>query len=200
MYSYPTKNKHIGDKYGMRKHPIKKRLMMHQGQDYKPEVKGVSNDDVYVMTDGVVKLARWQYNRGGFGKHIVVEHTIEGKPVCTLYCHLNGFKVKVGQKVKRGQLIGYMGTTGASTGVHLHFGVFECSFKYFYTKGPNGFKYPVDPDKYLLQKKEDVVPSWGVKAWKWATDESILDGENPNGLVTRLMYAQMEYNKSVKGR
>lgn len=201
MFSYPTRNKNISSDYGMRNHPITKVLQMHQGKDFTPVISG-QHDDVLAMADGVVKLSRWQYNRKGFGQYIIIEHKIDNKPVCTIYAHLHALKVKRGQTVSKGQAIAAMGSTGASTGVHCHFGVFECSFANFFKKGPKGYKYAIDPDKYLERKEEkpsNEVPEWAETAWVWAVSEGILSDSGPNETVTRAMLAQALYNKITRG-
>ena len=134
----PTINNRVTSPYGFRNTP---RKGFHQGIDFGAVIAGVAGDDIYAVADGVVKLARWQTNRRGFGRYIIIEH--EG--YCTVYAHLNGFNVKRGQRVTEGQVIGFMGTSGNSTGVHLHFGVFKCLYSQFFTKGTNGFKYPIPP-------------------------------------------------------
>jgi len=60
--------------------------------------------------------------KGGYGYHIVVDHGYEYK---TLYAHMSRFKVKVGERVKRGDVIGYVGSTGTSTAPHLHYEVIK---------------------------------------------------------------------------
>ena len=78
---------------------------------------------IYATADGVVIMARMTY--GGFGNQVMLDH---GYGFKTRYAHLNKekpFTVKVGDRVKRGQLIGYMGNTGRSKGPHLHYEVIE---------------------------------------------------------------------------
>lgn len=72
---------------------------------------------VYVTADGVVESVTW---RGGYGKSIIVDH---GNGVKTLYGHLSAYQVRNGQKVKRNQKIAEVGSTGLSTGPHLHYEV-----------------------------------------------------------------------------
>lgn len=134
----PTRNNRVTSSFGYRTEPYKG---FHQGIDFGAIKPGFSGDNIFATESGNVKIARWQTNRRGFGRYIVIEH--DG--YCTLYAHLNGFNVKRGQSVSKGQTIGYMGTSGSSTGVHLHYGVFNCLFKHFFTRGVNGFKYPIKP-------------------------------------------------------
>lgn len=87
----------------------------HKGID----IAGVSNRSIVAADNGVVKSAGWD---GGYGKKVVINHNNGYK---TIYAHLASIKVKPGQTVRKGQSIGTMGTTGHSTGVHLHFEVYK---------------------------------------------------------------------------
>ena len=100
--------------FGMRIHPIYKVKMMHTGCDFSTP----RGTPVYSTGDGIVKVVTT--NLGGYGKEIEVDH---GYGYVTKYAHLDRFNVKVGQKVKRGELIGYSGNTGASTAPHVHYEV-----------------------------------------------------------------------------
>ncbi|MBN1925443.1 MAG: M23 family metallopeptidase [Prolixibacteraceae bacterium] len=100
--------------WGMRVHPVYKVKLFHWGMDFVAP-RGTA---VYATGDGVVESTLTR--RTGHGKHIVVDH---GYGYKTLYAHLNKFNVVPGQKVKRGQIIGYVGSTGTSTAPHLHYEV-----------------------------------------------------------------------------
>ena len=103
--------------FGFRMHPIYKIWKFHEGQDF----TGPSGTDVYATGNGVVKGTYGnKRSKVGFGQWIVIDH---GYGYETLYGHLSAFNVKKGQKVKRGDVIGYIGNTGCSTGPHLHYGV-----------------------------------------------------------------------------
>ena len=99
--------------FGWREHPIYGDRRYHAGVDY----SGPTGDDFWAAGDGVVVSAGW---RGGYGNTVVIDH---GDGLATLYAHASTVLVKSGQKVKRGQPIARIGTTGASTGPHLHFEV-----------------------------------------------------------------------------
>jgi len=99
--------------YGWRIHPIYKTRKFHDGMDF----TGKIGTPIYATGDGVVKVAR---KERGYGKKIVIDH---GYGYTTVYAHLNGYNVKRRQKVKRGEIIGYLGNTGVSTGPHLHYEV-----------------------------------------------------------------------------
>ena len=98
--------------YGMRTHPILKIPLMHYGQDFTAKT-GI---EMYATGNGVIKSIR-RSNRG-FGNHIDHGYGYE-----TLYAHLSKFNVKKGQKIKRGEIIGFVGNTGRSTAPHLHYEV-----------------------------------------------------------------------------
>ena len=99
--------------FGMRRHPLTGRQTMHNGLDW----AGARGTPILASADGVVKQAGRQ---GGYGNLVIIQHEFG---IETYYAHLNSIDVRVGQRVSRGQRIGGMGTTGASTGVHLHYEV-----------------------------------------------------------------------------
>ncbi|MFN7003097.1 MAG: DUF5930 domain-containing protein [Roseinatronobacter sp.] len=99
--------------FGMRRHPLTGRSTMHNGLDW----AGPRGTPILASADGVVKQAGRQ---GGYGNLVIIEHAFG---IETYYAHLNSIDVRPGQRVSRGQRIGGMGTTGASTGVHLHYEV-----------------------------------------------------------------------------
>jgi len=103
----------ITDPFGYRIHPILKTKEFHTGTDL-----GVpANSKLVAVNDGTVIIAGWS---GGYGKTVVIDH---GGGIVTLYAHNNKLLVKVGEKVKKGQQISLSGSTGMSTGPHLHFEV-----------------------------------------------------------------------------
>jgi len=98
--------------FGYRIDPFHKGRRMHHGVD----LAGRKGIKIYASGDGVVKEA--YYNRHGYGKEVTIDH---GFGYVSRYAHLNKILVKPGQKIKRGQLIGELGSTGRSTGPHLHY-------------------------------------------------------------------------------
>lgn len=113
----PVSNKDLtytSSGFGYRIHPVYKVRRFHYGMDFVAP-KGAP---VYATGDG--KVIKVLTKRVGHGKHVIVDH---GYGYETLYGHLNGFNVRVGQKVKRGQVLGFVGTTGTSTAPHLHYEV-----------------------------------------------------------------------------
>jgi murein DD-endopeptidase MepM/ murein hydrolase activator NlpD len=101
--------------YGYRIHPVYGVEQFHTGIDIanKPGTK------IYATADGVVKFTGWME---GYGKVVVVEHKFG---YTTVYAHLSVIKVKQGQKISRGEVVGLMGDTGTTTGPHLHYEVWK---------------------------------------------------------------------------
>lgn len=104
----------VASGFGKRFHPVYRIFKMHEGVDFTVDV----GTPIHATGDGVVK--RVEKERAGYGRNMVIDH---GHGYETLYAHLNRFKVKEGQKVKRGEVIGLSGNTGTSTGPHLHYEV-----------------------------------------------------------------------------
>jgi murein DD-endopeptidase MepM/ murein hydrolase activator NlpD len=110
----PCRYRRISDKFTRKRwHPILKRYRPHHGIDYANR-RGTPIKATY---DGIVT---YRGRRGGYGKFIKIRHPNGYESV---YGHLSRYKVRKGQRVKRGQVIGLMGSTGLSTGSHLHFGI-----------------------------------------------------------------------------
>jgi murein DD-endopeptidase MepM/ murein hydrolase activator NlpD len=111
----PISNKNLKSMtsgFGYRTHPIYKTTHLHAGMDFSSPV----GSPIYATGDGIVEAA--DNLAQGYGNHVVINHNYGYK---TLYGHMSRFAVKRGQKVKRGDIIGYVGTTGRSTGNHLHY-------------------------------------------------------------------------------
>lgn len=109
----PTENYRITSPFGMRIHPVYGYEKMHTGVD----LAAPKNTPIYASRAGVVVWAGWG-NTGGWW--VKVDH---GDGFATTYLHMTRYTVKIGDFVEAGQKIGYMGSTGVSTGSHLHFGV-----------------------------------------------------------------------------
>lgn len=103
----------LSSDYGMRTHPVLGGRRSHNGVD----LAGPTGTPVYATADGVVGKAQYF---GSYGNYIQIEH---GGELETRYAHLSGYTVAAGQKVRKGDLIGYIGSTGRSTGPHLHYEV-----------------------------------------------------------------------------
>lgn len=130
-FFWPTEGE-ITSGWGMRMHPILHYTRLHAGVD----IGGKLGAPIYATQDGVVTKAATGYN-GGSGNNVRINHgTMDGDKIETAYLHMESYVVKVGQEVKKGELIGYVGSTGLSTSAHLHFAL--------YVNGENS-----DPEPYL---------------------------------------------------
>ncbi|MGD1899997.1 MAG: M23 family metallopeptidase [Phormidesmis sp.] len=106
----------VSSEFGIRGNPFGgSGYEMHEGIDF----VGASGDIIAATGDGVVTLAG---AKGGYGNTVTIDHDYGYE---TLYAHLSEIKVEAGQTVKRGQIIGYMGSTGRSTGPHLHYSIYK---------------------------------------------------------------------------
>ncbi len=113
---WPSRCTKISSYFGMRLHPIYHYYKMHKGID----IGASYGTDIYASEDGIVTNV--SYNKGGYGWYIVVYH---GDGLSTLYAHCSKVIAKEGQSVSRGQVIALVGSTGASTGPHIHYEVRE---------------------------------------------------------------------------
>ena len=104
----------VASGFGMRIDPVYKVPKFHAGLDFTSPV----GTPIYATADGVVSDAG--FNAGGYGNRVVISH---GYGYETLYGHMYRIKARVGQKIKRGEVIGYVGSTGKSTGPHCHYEV-----------------------------------------------------------------------------
>ena len=117
----PLRSRALSDRYGMRKDPFSKKKAFHGGLDFKAK----RGTPVYAPADGIVRIASRKH---GFGLLVVLQHGrgfFPGKKTSvryrTRFAHLSKIEVRRSQKVKRGDLIGLVGSTGRSTGPHLHY-------------------------------------------------------------------------------
>jgi murein DD-endopeptidase MepM/ murein hydrolase activator NlpD len=113
----PVSNKdldRIASGFGMRIDPVYGTPKMHKGLDF----TAPQGTPIYATGDGVVSEAG--FSEGGYGNHVVINH---GYGYETLYGHMVRLKARAGQKVKRGEVIGWVGSTGKSTGPHCHYEV-----------------------------------------------------------------------------
>jgi murein DD-endopeptidase MepM/ murein hydrolase activator NlpD len=109
----PIDQMSLSSSYGMRVHPITGKVARHNGIDI-PAPRGTP---IYATADGIVGRAQ---RLGGYGNYVEIEH---GNAIQTRYGHMSSFIVAAGQQVKKGEIVGYVGSTGRSTGNHLHYEV-----------------------------------------------------------------------------
>jgi len=135
----PIANKNLGrvaSGYGYRIHPIYKTRKLHTGMDF----TAPQGTPIYATGDG--KIAKVKRSRRGYGNHVIVDH---GYGYQTLYAHMTKYIVYRGQKVKRGEVIGYVGSTGTSVAPHLHYEVIKNKRKI----NPVNFYYnDLSPEEY----------------------------------------------------
>jgi murein DD-endopeptidase MepM/ murein hydrolase activator NlpD len=132
----PVSNKdltRIASGFGHRIDPIYKTGRFHAGLDFTAPI----GTPIYATADGVIKESG--FSTGGFGNHVVINH---GYGYETLYGHMYRVKARAGQLVKRGEVIGYVGSSGKSTGPHCHYEVHRSGI-------------PVDPVYYFYN---DLTP------------------------------------------
>ena len=152
----PISNKELrsyASGYGIRsQHPIYGDVRFHAGIDFAAD----TGTPIYATGDGTVIKA--EYNSGGYGKRIIIDH---GFGYQTLYAHMSSFGVLEGSEVKRGQIIGTVGNTGASRGPHLHYEVHKNGrhvdpIDYFYKE--------LSPDEYIQLREQsqenDILETW----------------------------------------
>ena len=109
----PLDDATLTSNFGMRTHPVLGGRRNHKGID----LAQPSGTPIYATADGVVGKAEWF---SSYGNYIQIEH---GAEMQTRFAHLSGYAVTAGEQVRKGQLIGYVGSTGRSTGPHLHYEV-----------------------------------------------------------------------------
>ena len=111
-----TRNIKLFSGFGMRLHPIHKIRKMHWGIDFSAP-KGTP---IYATGDG--KVISVKQRKSGYGNHVIISHGFGYK---SLYAHMHKISVKVGEKIKKGEVIGSIGSTGTSTAPHLHYEVIQ---------------------------------------------------------------------------
>lgn len=190
---YPTRtDARLTSGFGYRTHPITGRRTFHYGIDLAPSVAGTRGVPIYAVRDGVVTERFFQNARGNT---LRIKHDDEN--ISTAYQHLdlvanNGMMVRVGDKVKAGQRIGTMGTTGASTGIHLHFEVITGRT---FTQQQGVY---LDPKRYLETSVPQKV-SVSRNGLEFFADE-ILKGRYGNGHTRREAHIYNLVRDRVNGR
>ena len=149
----PVSNKqldHLASGFGMRMHPIYKVMKMHTGLDFASAI----GTEIHASGDGVVEVVEDKFS--GYGRCVVLKH---GFGYQTLYAHMSVVKVRKGQKVKRGDVIGLVGSTGTSSGPHLHYEVIKDGIK---IDPANFFFNDLSPEEYdlMLEKSSNATQSF----------------------------------------
>lgn len=161
----PTRGRQTS-RYGMRRHPILHYKRMHSGMDF----GGGYGAPIYAVTDGTVTYAG---RKGGFGKYVKLKHS--GK-LGSGYAHMSRIAVSNGARVRRGQIIGYIGSTGLSTGPHLHYELYRGGK----TINPNSVKFVERAElggkelasfKRELQRLQNVTPGAALGSLKSAASD-----------------------------
>lgn len=136
--NWPTDIHTVTSPWGNRIHPITGTTTFHEGID----IGAAMSDAVYAAESGTVKSCTPEDYSGGYGNLIIIHHP---SGMDTLYAHLSVMSVSAGSAVARGQLIGKVGSTGRSTGAHLHFGVYPSG--YGKNKSANPVAYLADDSR-----------------------------------------------------
>jgi murein DD-endopeptidase MepM/ murein hydrolase activator NlpD len=152
LLTTPVYGARISSTFGMRMHPILGFTKMHTGIDF----AAPTGTPIMAAGDGVVEDAKWW---GGYGRWVRIRHNGQWE---TGYGHMSAIAVKPGQHVHQGEIIGYVGTTGRSTGPHLHFEIWQNG----HPINPKGAKVP---DASVLQGQDMTA----FRARKRAIDSMI---------------------------
>lgn len=146
IYEYVVKKPKITSPYGYRIHPITKKKTFHNGLDLVSKEK---NKNLYAIDDGYVQkvVSNQSKSKTGFGNYIWVRYPRYN--LSLLFAHCSKINLKKGDKVKKGMIVAIMGSTGRSTGVHLHLGMTKIGSVTWL----NPEKYSMLDDKYNLTRK-----------------------------------------------
>jgi murein DD-endopeptidase MepM/ murein hydrolase activator NlpD len=147
----PIEYKGVSSPFGYRVHPVNKKRRLHKGTD----LIAAKNTPVYVQADGVVEFVGWSR---GFGRLVRITHNYGFK---TYYAHLNSFDVKVGDFLRKGDLIAHTGNSGISNGPHLHY---EIRFLDRPLNAFNFIKWEIDNYQSIFEKEKKVPWHSLVKA------------------------------------
>lgn len=136
----------LSSPFGIRNDPIYNVPKMHTGLDF----TAPTGSKIYASGDGIIETM--EFSSGGYGNHIIINHGFGYK---SHYAHLHEFKTKIGKKVKRGELIGLVGSTGKSTAPHLHYEIIKNGNK---IDPINFFFSDITPDQYaqMIEKAKNT--------------------------------------------
>nr|WP_298932015.1 M23 family metallopeptidase [uncultured Erythrobacter sp.] len=131
--------------YGMRNHPVLRRRARHKGVD----LAAPTGTPIYATADGIIERADWF---SSYGLYIAIDH---GSDLETRYAHMSKLAVAAGDTVRKGDVIGYVGSTGRSTGPHLHYEVRVDGV------AVNPIPYMVEPKTQVAKSDETVLTGSG---------------------------------------
>ncbi len=144
----PINGARLSSRFGKRRHPISGYTRLHKGTDF----AAPTGTPIYAAGNGVVERAS---RYGGYGHYVRIRHS---KGYKTAYAHMSryGRGIRAGRSVRQGQIIGYVGSTGASTGPHLHYEVYKNgkAVDAMRLKLPTGRKLAMDPDIFAVFEVE----------------------------------------------
>jgi len=167
-----------GRRFAYRIHPISGIRELHEGVD----LIASWGDNVYAVEKGTVIVSKMQNNYGGYGNYVVIQH--DGYQ--SIYAHLSMRIATVGQVVEDGQLIAYVGSTGSSTGAHLHFGMGVNFFNTYDRGWFNPLPYLKGIGKVvevIMDKRYNSIsemPNWAKGTVRKLVNKDILKGDTDN--------------------
>ena len=150
----PIDGARLSSSFGKRKHPILGYTKLHTGTDF----AAPRGTPIYAAGDGSIDTAGWN---GGYGKYVRIRHNSE---YSTAYAHMKAIKSGIGKgkRVRQGQIIGYVGTTGRSTGPHLHYEIIRRGKKVnpMWVKMPSGQKLKGNEMARFEATREALKTQW----------------------------------------
>lgn len=196
MYSkLPLKYINITSSYGLRKDPFTGVSTYHYGTDF--GYNKYLGEPVFASHDGKVVVEGYD---SALGNYVVIRYTEGKNTIINRYLHFkNRAIVKKGNNVKQGEIIGYMGSTGRSTAVHLHFEYWVCPASYTY-KPLDGSKYSRDPLKYCYLFDDQTVSSSSSSRVKRVVGFGTTRDKNKNQLRITGKYLNCRSTPSLKGK
>lgn len=156
IYEYVVKKPRITSNYGYRINPVTKKKQFHYGLDLVSKIK---DRNLYAIDEGIVQkvVNNQSKSKTGYGNYVWVRY--KKYSLALLFAHCSKILVKKGDKVKKGQVIAIMGSTGRSTGTHLHLGITKIgSNKWLNPKNYSMLENkPKETKKYYIVKKGDTL-------------------------------------------
>jgi len=152
----PIDGARLSSHFGTRKHPILGYTKKHTGTDF----AAPPGTPIYAAGDGIIEASGWN---GGYGKYVRIRHNSE---YSTAYAHMRAIKYGKGKRVHQGQVIGYVGTTGRSTGPHLHFEIVRRGVKVnpMRVKMPSGKKLTGNEFAHFQETRDALKTQWASLA------------------------------------